>query len=94
MLSECLPRHTTFRYVGSSLAIFKKVKLSERHNHELEELFSRRKMLRMKTDDKSREELKKVESELASKSAQMVGTGKEGQLVSDTFSFPLTSIGG
>ena len=49
---------------------FKKVKLSERHNHELEELFSRRKKLRMKTDEKSREELKKVESELASKCAQ------------------------
>ena len=39
---------------------FKKVKLSEHHNHELEDLFSRRKRLRMKTDDKSREELMKV----------------------------------
>ena len=49
---------------------FRKVKLSEGKNKEIEELFSRRKVLRTKTDAKSKEELKQVEDDLANKCAQ------------------------
>ena len=49
---------------------FKKIKITEKPNKEVEELFQRRKVLRSKDDEKSKEELKLVEDELASRFAQ------------------------
>ena len=49
---------------------FKRIKVTERSNRELEDLFNRRKVLRQKDDDKSKEELKQVDEELADKCAE------------------------
>ena len=48
---------------------FKKIKISGNGNKEIDELFDRRKELKTKVDDKSREELENIEKELANKCA-------------------------
>ena len=48
---------------------FKKIKISGNGNKEIDELFNRRKVLKTKVDDKSREELENIEKELANKCA-------------------------
>ena len=49
---------------------FKKIKISERPNKALEELFEKRNLLRTKSDPESRDALEQVEEELASKCAE------------------------
>ena len=49
---------------------FKKIKITEKPNKVLEELFRKRTMLRTKLDTESQEALKKVEEELADKCAE------------------------
>ena len=49
---------------------FKKIKVSDRTNKELEELFDRRRILRSKDDVISKQELKEVEEKLANKCAE------------------------
>ena len=44
---------------------FKKIKVTDKPNKQLEELFEKRKVLRTKDDDESQENLKKVEEKLA-----------------------------
>ena len=49
---------------------FKKVRVTEKQNKELEDLFHKRKILRSKNDDKSKMELEDVENLLAEKCAE------------------------
>ena len=49
---------------------FKKVRISEKKNEEIEALFHRRRLLRNKDDEKSKDELKEVEEELADRCAK------------------------
>ena len=58
------------RLNGCIQQCFRKIRITEKTNGEIETLFQRRKLLRNKKDDKSKEELKNVEEELADKCAQ------------------------
>ena len=49
---------------------FRKIRITDKPNKEIEDLFDKRRILRNKTDEKSRVELDNVESELAEKCAQ------------------------
>ena len=49
---------------------FKKIRISEKPNKEIEELFERRKVLKNKVDEESKLELKEVETKLAEKCAE------------------------
>ena len=49
---------------------FKKIRITEKLNKEVEKLFSKRKQLRSKTDEFSKSELKKVEAKLAEMCAE------------------------
>ena len=49
---------------------FKKIRITERQNKEIQELFDKRKILRGKNDETSKIELKEVESKLAEKCAE------------------------
>ena len=49
---------------------FHKVRITERNDPEIEELFAKRKILRSKDDEKSKDELKEVEEKLADKCAE------------------------
>ena len=58
------------RLNGCIQQCFRKIRITEKTNGEIETLFQRRKLLRNKKDDKSKEELKNVEEELADKCAK------------------------
>ena len=49
---------------------FRKIRITDKPNKEIEDLFDKRRILRNKTDEKSRVELDNVENELAEKCAQ------------------------
>ena len=49
---------------------FKKIRITDKQNEEIEALFQRRKVLRNKSDDKSKDELLQVEQKLADKVAK------------------------
>ena len=58
------------RLNGCIMECFKKVRITEKGNKEIESLFHKRRMLKNKTDVKSKDELKNVEEELANKCAK------------------------
>ena len=58
------------RLNGCIAESFKKVRVSEKKNEEIDVLFQKRRLLKNKTDDNSKEELRKVEEELAEKFAK------------------------
>ena len=58
------------RLNGCIQEAFKKIRISDKRNDEIEKLFGRRRDLKNKTDEESKEELKNVEDELADKCAQ------------------------
>ena len=49
---------------------FKKIRISDWPNQEIEKLFKKRKVLRSKSDDKSKLELSEAEAKLAEKCAE------------------------
>ena len=49
---------------------FKKIRISERPDRELEKLFAKRNILKKKTDDKSKKDLEEIEIELVEKCAE------------------------
>ena len=63
-------KHFIKRLNGFIHEAFRKVRISDRKNSEIDKLFERRRVLRRKNDQESREELEKVEEELANKCAE------------------------
>ena len=57
------------RLNGCLYKCFRKIKVNDKQNKELDYLFRKRKELRIKHDDESKEELKKVEEELSNRCA-------------------------
>ena len=58
------------RLDGCIQECFRKIRIKDNTNSEIERLFQRRRALRNKDDDDSKDELKKVEEELAIKCAK------------------------
>ena len=63
-------KHFIKRLNGFIHEAFRKVRISDRKNSELDKLFERRRVLRRKNDQESKEELERVEEELANKCAE------------------------
>ena len=53
---------------------FRKIRIKEKQNTEIDDLFNRRRILRNKDDDASKDDLKKIEDELAEKQIKIEGS--------------------